>query len=274
MQTVNTLLALATVYAVFSIFVELYSAYIYYKEHKQLKISKKVYLYFLIVVSSALVDYFVTNSFELFTKGVLGGLGFTAFLAILMLIITVVSKLLFKFRINQKLFIVGNEHGFFIHKGKKTTEYRWTSFDDAFFNEKKNAITFSGREKVVVKKSVVNWELFVSNLPKNFRSLDYNFIDSIFANLLTCRMCGMNAYNGEECYYCGTEKWSEELENEYGTDENHIRELQLDFFATMEPSEKFSEFKIKDNFFKQDPNWKPLVTKEEVLEYSKKEYWE
>lgn len=274
METISILLALGTVYAVFSIAVELYNAYNFHKEHKVFRINRKIYLYLLIIALSAGFDFFAMDTLEHFTKGVLGGLGFSALFGIVLLLISLISNLFFKLNIGTKKIVVAGKSGLTIHKGNKSKEYLWASLDDAFFNKNKDEITFIGREKLIVKKSdCSNWALFLSDFPRNFKSLDYTYIDSLFSDLQTCRMCGMKAYNGEECYYCGTVKWSEELGNDYGTDENYIRELQLDFFATMDESEQFDDFKLKDNFFKQDPNWKPLVTKEEVLEYSRKEYW-
>lgn len=274
METLNSLLAFATVYAVSSIFFELSSAYEFYKEHKVFRITKKIYLYLLIIVASAGVDCYVTKSLGYFSKGALGGLALFVFLKVIIYVVLLISKIFSELGIGGEKFIISNERGFNIHRGDRTKEYYWNSFDDAVFNEKKDAVTFTGREKFVVKKADVSWERFLSNIPKNYRSLDYKFIDNLFADLQTCRACGMLAFNGEQCYYCGAEKWSKELENDYGTDENYLREIQLDVFAVVEPSDKFENFILKDNLFKQDPKWKPLVTKSEVMEYSKKEYWE
>ena len=74
--------------------------------------------------------------------------------------------------------------------------------------------------------------------------------------------------------YCASDVWRDELKSDYETEEKYIIENQLDEFATMDKTEKFGNFVLKDTFFKQDPHWKPLVTKEQVLEYSKNEYWE
>ena len=147
-------------------------------------------------------------------------------------------------------------------------------FNNAVFDIAKQKLRLKGKRNIVIKKSLGNWYNLLKNIPRTYPDLDYNYIDDLFIGLKTCKVCGMIAANARECMYCVSEIWSDELKPDYESEEKYIIENQLDVFAVMEKTEKFGDFVLKDSFFKQDPDWKPLVTKKQVLEYSKKEYWD
>jgi hypothetical protein len=63
------------------------------------------------------------------------------------------------------------------------------------------------------------------------------------------------------------------LHQEYSSLQDYIIKNQLSVFSTWEEDEEFCNFKFDDHAFKSDPEWKPEVTREEVLDYSKKENW-
>ncbi len=64
------------------------------------------------------------------------------------------------------------------------------------------------------------------------------------------------------------------MTDEYKNEDAYLKEMQMDAFATMEKKEAFNEFDLKNDDFERDSNWKPLVTKEQVLVYSKENFWE
>ena len=89
-----------------------------------------------------------------------------------------------------------------------------------------------------------------------------------------CRTCGLKAVKDGECKECYSHDPSQELDEEYPNYEAYLREQQMERFSTFEKDEEFGDFKPESDFFEVDPDWKPIVTKEEVLDFSKKEYWE
>jgi len=96
---------------------------------------------------------------------------------------------------------------------------------------------------------------------------------------LPCMVCGFYAIphpndpaavEDNSCRVCFSQEWNVTL----GTNEmDYLRECQLDHFATWDPEEKVV-FYPKDVQYRPVPHWKPWVTEQEVLEYSRKENWD
>ena len=56
-----------------------------------------------------------------------------------------------------------------------------------------------------------------------------------------------------------------------------MKEEQLDWFSAMDKEKKvdfYFQEKADDNVFELDKNWKPIVTEEEVIAYSKENCWD
>ena len=105
--------------------------------------------------------------------------------------------------------------------------------------------------------------------------MDYSFVENLFKNLKTCPFCGLIAFYNGECLSCFCDlHLYEVLKEDYSGIEDYIQDEQLEIFATYDKNEKFNDFKIKDLLFEQDENWKPLVTKQQVLQYSKENCWD
>lgn len=246
-----------------------------FDKDEKFSFDKKNYLYILAIIVLITIDYLVFHSFKNALNGIYLGLGISAVIFIIFFFIRIGFSAWFKFGINKFLYITDvNKSGFSLIKRTKTYSYSWIDFNDAVFDSAKQKIKLKGNKNFTIKKQMGSWYKILNNIPRTYQSLDYNYIDELFKDLKTCKVCGMIASNSKECLFCGSEVWNDKLKENYESEEKYIIENQLDEFATVEKTEKFNNFRLKDNFFKQDPNWQPIVTKEQVLEYSKKEYWE
>ena len=131
-----------------------------------------------------------------------------------------------------------------------------------------------GKRKIKVDNSFRNFYYLLRNIPKGYDTMDYDFVENLFKDLKTCSFCGLIAYHNGECLDCyRTSNLSEKYLKKHPNIEEIIKKEQLELFSTPEKDEIFNDFKIKSLSFKQDENWKPLVTKQEVLQYSKENYW-
>ncbi len=274
MKYMNILIFLGIFYSLFSLLLSLFNAISDRKELKS-QLNKKNYLYLLIIVSLFFSDYLFFHSFNESLKASYAGLILTGVTIGIIFITRFGLNIWIKLSANKLTYLsTVDMSGFTIIKNDKQFSYSWMEFNDAAFDKTKQKLRLKGRKNIAIKKSLGNWYNLLKTIPRTFPGLDYNYIDGLFKDLQTCKVCGMIAANARECMYCASDVWRDELKSDYETEEKYIIENQLDEFATMDKTEKFGNFVLKDTFFKQDPHWKPLVTKEQVLEYSKNEYWE
>ena len=121
----------------------------------------------------------------------------------------------------------------------------------------------------------VGFYKLLQNIPNNKLADDAikTFKTETFKDLETCKICGFVALKNNTCMNCKMSSFdpnTSEDENE----ETYIRNEQLDHFNTWEEHEKVNfNFIEKDSAFVRDNNWKPIVTKEEVIAFSKEHYW-
>lgn len=96
----------------------------------------------------------------------------------------------------------------------------------------------------------------------------------------TCEVCGFVSVDKKThvCQMCVSEKWDEQRMTGYADKQEYIEEEQLFWFATESATEKVNfhlpEGEKNKKQFLKDENWKPLVTEQEVIEYSRKDWRE
>lgn len=95
---------------------------------------------------------------------------------------------------------------------------------------------------------------------------------------LPCMVCGFfalphpddAAYEQDKtCRICGCEEWNVSLGNEV----DYLCQNQLEHFAVLNPKDRVEFYPADEEEFKPIAHWKPRVTEQEVLDYSKKQYW-
>lgn len=88
--------------------------------------------------------------------------------------------------------------------------------------------------------------------------------------LLTCEICGYKAIGKakKQCEFCGSFPWDEQKKNKgYDDKQEWLKEEQLFWFALDSLTEKidFYDPTVVEGFEK-DKNWRPSVTKEEIID--------
>lgn len=201
------------------------------------------------------------------------GLLITLFWGLLILLIKFIIRIAELFSIKYQRIEGINSKGFKIAKGTKRKQYYWRDINWIKFDKEKFRLVFKEKNKIAIDEKTQNFYLLLKNIPLGYHDYDYTYIDSFFSKLTTCVVCGAVAFKESKCLSCGCTSWTDELEKDYSNYEEYVKTNQLEIFATMEKNEKFCDFKLNDNNFDIDTNWRPKVTKKEVLDYSEKEYW-
>jgi len=179
-----------------------------------------------------------------------------------------------------------NNLGFTINYKEDLIFYNWQNVTSiklkSHFAEKRTIKTIGlsfrfsdSKKKLNINNHFTNFYYLLRNIPNGYDLMDYNFVESLFKNLKTCSFCGLVSYYNGRCLncICSLDFWTEEQKEDYPTIEDYIKEEQLELFATYSRSEIFNEFKMISLSFEQDKNWKPLVSKQQVLQYSKENCW-
>lgn len=254
------------------ILMALYSYIQFMIKSEEIRIEKKEKYHGLAFLITLVVGLFYFQQ-----KDVILGLQLGLFLTLFWVLFTFIVKFVFQIpeifaKHPQKIEGINNT-GFKIAKGTKIKEYHWQDIQWINFDKVKFSLNLKHKHRIVLDRKTHNFYSLLKNIPRGYKDFDYAYITSFFSNLTTCVACGAVAFNDSECLSCGCSAWTNELGKYYLNYTEYIKANQLEIFATMEKDEKFSDFKIIDKNFEFDSNWAPMVTKKEVLEYSKKEYW-
>lgn len=127
---------------------------------------------------------------------------------------------------------------------------------------------------ITIEKEYFNWYALLKKLPSS-KLLDNQipeFLNKTYKNLTTCKICGKIALSENECLSCRSDSFSKKSKADYLTELEYIKEEQLELFCTDDEFEKVNLFLNEDDGFELDKTWKPIVTEQEVTEFSKKNY--
>jgi hypothetical protein len=112
------------------------------------------------------------------------------------------------------------------------------------------------------------------NMPAGLNTPEQTvFIEQIYSELSSCKVCGNVAVWQNQCNVCHTDQ-DDVVNSDPKVELENIKEEQLQLFATYEEDEPIDwEFHIDPNF-NRDPNWKLLVNEAEIIEFSRENTWE
>lgn len=273
METKRIIIIFALLFLTYSVIVILYN-YIQSKIKTDEFTLEKKEKYFLISFVIALVLGFIFFQKEDVFLGIKAGLIISSLSGLFFLIIHIIFRITgTSFKKRQCIKTV-DKKGFTITNGTKQKNYYWRDIQWVKFEKEKFRLIIKEKSRLEIDLKTDNLYYLLRNIPLGYNDFDYTFTTDFFSKLTTCKVCGFIALNKTECLSCGCTTWTKELETNYTNYEEYVKENQLDFYATMEKEEKFNDFKIFNKNFDYDTKWKPIVTKNEVLEYSEKEYWE
>ncbi len=155
----------------------------------------------------------------------------------------------------------------------KTRSFLWNDIKDIQILGETIHVFISWGRVVKFEPKINGYYRLLQNIPLGYDHFDYTYFKRSFKKLKDCPVCGMVSLHKDECLSCNCESWNTKLKKEYATYDEYIKENQMDIFSTLDKEEVFKDFERNENAFDISKNWKPLVSKEEVLEYSEREFW-
>ncbi len=164
-------------------------------------------------------------------------------------------------------------------KDQSTSLHQWRDISEVILKDESDLIfKFHDNKEKIFKNSTGGYYRLLKNIPeeKLIDSRIKNYQRTTFENLTTCVTCGFIAYKATKCLACSTDSFETAQFVEAENESDYLREEQLEYFSTMDKAEpiEFYPKKEEDEIFEFDKNWKPIVTEEEVLAFSKEAYWD
>lgn len=158
-------------------------------------------------------------------------------------------------------------------KNSQTTQdsFDWQEVKTAQLNTELDIlnITFNSGAALSINNIKDNWYWLLKHVPDHLEAATQ--IRHIFEHLTACDVCGYIAVSKDECLVCYEEPW--EPNELHSHKEDFIKQEQLEVFSTARPSDKIN-YALEDSLaFDKNPDWKLLVTEEEILAFSKAKYW-
>ncbi len=162
---------------------------------------------------------------------------------------------------------------------QSTALHQWRDISQVVLkNETDLVFKFQNNKEKVFATSTIGYYNLLKNIPQE-KLLESNikkYQQTTFENLRTCPTCGYIAYKKTNCLSCRTDSFETAMYVDQMNKAEYLKEKQLEYFCTEVKGEpvEFYPKKKEDDIFEFDKNWKPIVTKEEVIEFSKQEYWD
>ena len=229
-------------------------------------------VYVLLLVGIYLIEPLIVRDSDAFERGLLVGLLIHFFKGFLFVVIFFIA--VFFNRKIEEVEMDANNEGFRFKRGARTKNYVWGDFTHGQIDNEISTLILKGNKKIKITSNYHRFYRLVRSLPKGYAGLDYSKISGFFENLKSCKICGSLAVQDDACLDCGCSVYDRELDQDHASENAFIMENQLDVFCVFDENEPFHDFKQEYNGFDLDPNWKPLVTKKDVLDYSKKHFWD
>ena len=188
------------------------------------------------------------------------------------------SKLLSELSLQQILTI--ESWGFEIEEPDLNQQISWSEIERVDLTlEPKKVMTFlrKSQEPLLIKEDEnVDWYKLLMRLDE-FIPVSQEikiFKEGVLRDSEVCKVCGYKSLVNEECLSCFHEVYNEDLGDVYESEAAYIKEEQLELFSTNDPGEMIRLSFDEETGFEKDTYWKPIVTIEEVKQYSKENYWD
>ncbi len=159
-----------------------------------------------------------------------------------------------------------DEEGFTITNQNDVEYYnvKWEDVGKVYFptDHQTVEVELNSGDKIIITHEFSNWPLFLKAVPASFKEFDLKLVDSFFATLKACKVCGLLAVHDEICEHCGNGVYDEDIDGpEYENEAIYNKEMQSNFFeGEIKPD--------KDTIFKVDKDWKALITQSELDAYN------
>jgi len=167
-----------------------------------------------------------------------------------------------------------NDKGFTIQQDINRKRIQWCNVKSIeLVDSSILLIKLFSNEILSIKNNYVGWYVLLKSIPQS--KLESNdipeYINDTFSKLRTCRICGMQALLDDQCLHCRSRVYNKDLKLIFDVEDVYIKEAQLEWFSIFEIGEVI-ELECNDaHGFIKSETWIPMVTYEEVLEYSRHE---
>jgi len=179
--------------------------------------------------------------------------------------------------INLKVINDVSAKGFTLKDFQKERKINWDDIKNVELqNEQVISVRLLNGKEIKIDNEYFRWYSLLKNIPasKLKSTIIPDFLERTFKNLKTCKVCGSIAMNSQKCLSCRSEIYDQELKEESKTEIDYIKSEQLELFCTTSKHEKVDFYEEEKDGFERDKSWKPIISEEEVIEYSKKNCWE
>jgi len=167
--------------------------------------------------------------------------------------------------------------GFTIYGNLKSSRLNWNRVKKVSLDNDCNLlIDQNGGKQIKIDQEFSHWYYLLKNIPKAKLkdSQISDFLEEVFKDLTTCKICGSIAFHKEKCLSCKSVSFNEQMKEEFSDEFEYIKSEQLELFCTEDKFEEVNFYLEEDDGFQLDKNWSPIITKKEVIEYSKKNIWD
>jgi hypothetical protein len=162
-----------------------------------------------------------------------------------------------------------NLDGFNVSHKKSRERLLWRDIVNMWLDKNENLLVqLNDTPTLVLNQNYEGWYILLKNIPalKMRDASITDYLDELYSNVSSCKICGYVSVKDGECLCC-YEILSDE--GNYESENAYIREKQLVLFSPLGTNEVSFILDDEDNGFRFDDKWKPLVSKDEVLAFSK-----
>jgi len=229
-------------------------------------------VYSLLLTALYFVEPLLLTESNAFHRGVEIGLLFSAMQGVALILIYLFA--LFLGRKYDSLQVDLDRDGFSMRGLVGLRKYVWRDFTHAQIDDEISTLILNGNKKIEITADSHQFYLLLRSLPQGYAGLDYSKITEFFANLKPCKICGSIAVQDDACLECATPVYDPEFDVDFSSEAEFIKDNQLSWFCLTDEEVPFHDFKHEYDGFDLDPHWKPIVSKQDVLDYSKKYFWD
>lgn len=153
-------------------------------------------------------------------------------------------------------------------------EILWTDVKSIQFSKSKEDVNIhlNNGEHFLIPSDTSGLVSLFKNMPETVSNSDQEFINKIYTELKGCKVCGNIAVWQNQCNVCHSDQ-DDVNDKDPAIELENIKEEQLQLFATYEEDEAIDwEFHIDPNY-QRNPDWKLLVSEEEIIAFSRDNTW-
>ena len=158
--------------------------------------------------------------------------------------------------------------GFVLYSKSERVYYYWTDFNSIELSHNNTKLVLKGNKSITLSDKMKNFRILLRSIPKSETYVKTGYILEFYSKLNFCEICGFRAIINNACLCCGHYVFGKNKKTIELNQTDYIKVCQLDFFKTMRRMDTFEIFYTKENNFIKDDQWKPLISRQDILDYN------